>query len=181
MGQRVSQSYTMAFQLDHSNMSTLCPCGSNLSLENCCLTIIEATKVAPTAQALMRSRYSAYTLLNAQYLIDSTHYSTRSNFSKSEIEAWAKESSWQKLEIISTHKGLENDEAGEVEFKAFYKDSKGTPNIHHEKSVFKKEEGRWYFVNGKVIPTKTNDKISIDRNAPCPCGSGKKYKKCCGL
>lgn len=161
-------------------MNIICLCGSSLSFEDCCKSIIEGTEKAPTAQALMRSRYSAYALENAQYLIDSTHISTRDNFSKLEIETWAKESSWQKLEIISTHKGLENDEVGEVEFKAFYKDSKGTLNIHHEKSVFTKEEGRWFFVNGKVIPAKTNDKISIDRNAPCPCGSGKKFKKCCG-
>jgi SEC-C motif-containing protein len=160
-------------------MNTLCPCGSKTPLENCCLPIIEGTKQAPTAQALMRSRYSAYVLVNAQYLIDSTHISTRDNFSKPEIEAWAKESFWQKLEILHTHKGLENDELGEVEFKAFYKNPKGVLNIHHEKSIFKKEESGWFYLSGKVISTPTKAFISTDRNAPCPCGSGKKFKKCC--
>ena len=161
-------------------MNKSCPCGSNLSFEICCKPIIEGTKTASTAQALMRSRYSAYEVMDAQYLIDSTHFSTRANFSKSDIESWARESAWQKLEIISTHNGLENDDLGEVEFKAYFKDSKNILHIHHEKSVFKKEEGRWFFVDGKVIPTKISNKISIDRNALCTCGSGKKFKKCCG-
>jgi SEC-C motif-containing protein len=161
-------------------MNNLCPCGSSLLFEDCCKSIIESKKQAPTAEALMRSRYSAYVLVNAQYLIDSTHISTRDNFSKTEIEAWAKESFWQKLEVLDTYKGLGNDELGEVEFKAFYKNAKGISNIHHEKSVFRKEEGSWFYLNGKVISTPTNTSISTDRNAPCPCGSGKKFKKCCG-
>ncbi|MDZ7900321.1 MAG: YchJ family protein [Arcicella sp.] len=158
-------------------MENNCPCGSNLTFEECCNPIIEGTKQAETAQSLMRSRYSAYEVMDAQYLIDSTHFSTKSNFSKADIETWAKESSWQKLEIISTQNGLRDDDIGKVEFKAYYKDSKGIAHIHHEKSSFKKEEGRWFFVDGNVI---TPPKITIDRNTLCVCGSGKKFKKCCG-
>lgn len=162
-------------------MKNECYCGSNLSFDECCKPIIEGKSIAPTAKALMRSRYSAYVLINAQYIIDSNHVSTRGNQSKIEIEAWAKICTWQKLEIISTHEGLENDLKGEVEFKAHFIDINNKPQIHHEKSVFKKTNDKWFFVTGKVVPAKVNETLSIDRNAPCPCESGKKFKKCCGI
>lgn len=161
-------------------MRNLCYCGSKLSFEECCKPIIEGTKFAPTAQALMRSRYSAYVIIDAQYIIDSTSIATRGNQSKTEIEAWAKICTWQKLEIISAHQGLEKDLVGEVEFKAHFIDVNKNPQIHHEKSVFNKTNGKWFFVNGNIIVTKENDNLSTDRNASCPCGSGKKFKKCCG-
>ena len=152
-----------------------CFCGSNYTFEQCCKPIIDRTQPAPTAQALMRSRYSAYVIVASQYLIDSTHISQRANYSKIDIEAWAKETHWQKLAIIDCKKGLSDDSVGEVEFKAYYKDSKNMLQIHHEKSDFKKENENWFYVNGTIIPSKT----IINRNGICACGSGKKFKKCC--
>jgi SEC-C motif domain protein len=157
-------------------MNKPCFCGSDDTFEQCCKPIIDCTQPAPTAQALMRSRYSAYVIVASQYLIDSTHISQRANYSKADIEAWAKESHWQKLEIIDCKKGLPDDSVGEIEFKAYYHDSKNIFQIHHEKSVFKKENGEWFYVNGTIIPPK----IMINRNDICACGSGKKFKKCCG-
>ena len=153
-----------------------CFCGSGNTFEQCCKPIIDGTQPAPTAQALMQSRYSAYVIVASQYLIDSTHISQRAKYSKADIEAWAKECHWQKLEIIDCKKGLSDDSVGEVEFKAYYQDSKNILQIHHEKSVFKKENGNWFYVNGTIIPSKT----IINRNDSCACGSGKKFKKCCG-
>lgn len=153
-----------------------CFCGSGDTFEQCCKPIIDGTQPASTAQALMRSRYSAYVIVASQYLIDSTHISQRANYSKADIEAWAKESHWQKLEIIDCKKGLSDDSIGEVEFKAYYKDSKNTLQIHHERSVFKKENGDWFYVSGTIISSKT----IINRNDSCACGSGKKFNKCCG-
>ncbi len=161
-------------------MNNPCFCNSNLTFENCCKPIIEGTQQASTAEALMRSRYSAYASVATQYLLDSTHISERANYSKTEIETWAKESSWQKLEIIACKNGLEEDSVGEVEFKAYFKDSKNASKIHHEKSVFQKENGIWYFVSGEIVKPKIAYALTTDRNAPCPCGSGKKFKKCCG-
>jgi SEC-C motif-containing protein len=115
-------------------------------------------------------------IVASQYLIDSTHISQRANNSKTDIEACAKESHWQKLEIIDCKNGLSDDSVGEVEFKAYYHDSKNTLQIHHEKSIFKKENEDWFYVNGTIIPLKT----IINRNDTCACGSGKKFKKCCG-
>ena len=153
-----------------------CFCGSNNTFEQCCKPIIDGVQPAPTAQSLMRSRYSAYVIVASQYLIDSTHISQRANYSKTDIEAWAKESHWQKLEIVDCKKGLSGDSVGEVEFKAYYQDSKNILHIHHEKSIFKQENGDWFYVNGTIIPLKT----IINRNDVCACGSGKKFKKCCG-
>ena len=132
--------------MSNQTMISKCFCGSGDTFEQCCKPIIDGTQSAPTAQALMRSRYSAYVIIASQYLIDSTYISQRANYSKTDIEAWAKESHWQKLEIIDCKKGLLNDSIGEVEFKAYYKDSKNILQIHHEKSVFKKESGDWFYV-----------------------------------
>jgi SEC-C motif domain protein len=157
-------------------MNKPCFCGSGNTFEQCCKPIIDGTQSATIAQALMRSRYSAYVIVASQYLIDSTHISQRANYSKTDIEAWAKESHWQKLEIIDCKKGLSDDSVGEVEFKAYYQDSENILQIHYEKSVFKKENGEWFYVSGTIIPSKT----IINRNDICACGSGKKFKKCCG-
>ena len=77
---------------------------------------------------------------------------TKANYSKTEIEAWAKGSNWQKLEIIDCKNGLSGDSVGEVEFKAYYYNTKNTLQIHHERSVFKKENGDWFYVSG-TVPT----------------------------
>ena len=138
--------------MSNQTMINKCFCGSDNTFEQCCKPIIGGTKSAPTAQALMRSRYSAYVVVASQYLIDSTHISQRANYSKTDIEAWAKESHWQKLEIIECKNGLSADAVGEIEFKAYYKDSKNILRIHHEKSVFKKEDGVWFYVSGN-FPT----------------------------
>ena len=134
--------------MSNQTMKNMCFCGSGDTFEQCCKPIIDRTQPAPTAQTLMRSRYSAYVIVASQYLIDSTHISQRANYSKIDIEAWAKESDWKKLEIIDCKKGLFDDSVGEVEFKAYYKDSKNTLQIHHEKSVFRKENGDWFYVSG---------------------------------
>lgn len=122
-------------------MNNQCPCGSHQLLEKCCLPHIEH-QTAPTAEALMRSRYTAYTLHNAEYLYQTTLFSERRFTSKSEILNWAEQNTWMKLEILeSTEKT--------VTFKAYYFDESGQPQIHHEKSTFKYVQGKWYYVNGK--------------------------------
>ena len=132
--------------MSNQTMKNMCFCGSGDTFEQCCKPIIDRIQPAPTAQALMRSRYSAYAIIASQYLIDSTHISQRANYSKTDIEAWAKESHWQKLEIIECKNWLSAYAVGEIEFKAYYKDSKNILRIHHEKSVFKKESGDWFYV-----------------------------------
>ena len=119
----------------------LCPCGSEIELNSCCMPFILEGN-APTAEKLMRSRYTAYTLAEADYLYNTTHISQRKFTSKSDILSWAKQNTWAKLEVIASSELY-------VEFKAYYFDHKGSPQIHHEKSTFVKFQEHWYYVDGK--------------------------------
>ena len=156
-----------------------CPCCSGKTFEECCEPIINREN-AQTALALMRSRYTAYYFHEAEYIYRTTHPKTRLNISLNEITQWAKENTWTKLEIVNFEKGNESDFKGMVEFKAHYIDNTGSPQIHHEKSNFLKERGKWFYVDGIVNPQKPISVKPISRNAPCVCGSGRKYKNCCG-
>jgi SEC-C motif-containing protein len=82
------------------------------------------------------------------------------------------------LEIVESRGGAD-DTVGEVEFVARYRDGE-TIHDHHEKGKFRKHEGCWYFVDGKMVGQKPLASTKVGRNDPCPCGSGSKYKKCCG-
>lgn len=128
-------------------ISTNCHCGSHQSFQDCCEPFIKGIQKAPTAEALMRSRYSAYVMHAADYLMASTHISQREFHSKKEILHWAESNKWLKLEIIST---AENT----VEFKAYFSEIQSKirtislPQIHHEKSTFVFENGSWFYVDG---------------------------------
>lgn len=126
-----------------------CYCGSDKEYESCCGKIHKNILNAKTAEQLMRSRYSAFCLADGNYLHISHHSSTRpkSKSEKKEIVAWAKSVVWVRLEIIETSDGLENDDFGTVEFKAYYSDH-GIPGIIHERSTFEKENGHWVYVDG---------------------------------
>ena len=130
----------------------------------------------------MRSRYSAFVLGKVDYLFDTHHPGTRSSVERSEVERWSTESEWLGLEILQATGGAEEDEEGEVEFIARYRDRTGRRHDHHERSIFKRVEGRWYFfdASGKPQVPSRRDTAKVGRNDPCPCGSGKKYKKCHG-
>ena len=99
----------------------------------------------------MRSRYTAYAIVEIEYLLRSTHPSTRKFCEPDSIEQWAKANRWQKLEIISTDKGNFSDKHGTVEFKAYFLDADDRMRIHHEISDFRKELGKWFFVGGRVL------------------------------
>ena len=157
-----------------------CPCGLGESLESCCLPIIKGKK-APTAEALMRARYTAYALAEIDFLFSSLHPSSPGDADRSGTERWAKKSKWNSLEIVDTKAGGEDDEEGEVEFIARYTFD-GLEQNHHERALFRKHEGRWYFVDGRRVSHQpvVRSGPRVGRNDPCPCGSGKKHKKCCG-
>ena len=155
-----------------------CPCCSGKKLDNCCGPIIEGQS-APTALALMRSRYTAYTLTESDYLLNTTHAKNRKDYNLAGIEQWSKENTWTKLEIVSVEHGSVSDTRGVVEFKAYFTDPNGKSQVHHERSNFLKEEDGWYYLDGKIDPKEVDLMKKVHRNDPCPCGSGKKYKKCC--
>lgn len=119
-----------------------CYCGSGNSFANCCEPYIKGLKKAPTAEVLMRSRYSAYAVHAADYLWVTTALAERRHHSKAAILEWAKSNQWIKLEIL---KSTENT----VEFKAYYLDYRLNAQVHHEKSTFIKERENWYYLDGE--------------------------------
>ncbi len=129
----------------------------------------------------MRSRYSAYAVGAVDYLGESLHPEHRSDWDRDATARWAERSAWLKLEIVDTEAGGVDDDEGVVEFIARFTE-RGQPKQHHERSRFRRHEGRWYYVDGEVPKPQTqrHDTPKVGRNEPCPCGSGKKYKKCCG-
>lgn len=128
-------------------MSNFCPCGSGQPYANCCEPIISGKKDATTALELMRSRYTAFTLADGDYLLRSHAAKTRPVKDRKNIERWAKSVTWIGLSILSTQAGEPNDETGYVEFKATFVEN-GQPGQIHEKSLFHRENGKWVYVSG---------------------------------
>ncbi|MCQ2610310.1 MAG: YchJ family protein [Treponema sp.] len=159
----------------------LCPCGSGKAYGECCEPIIKGTKKAETAEQLMRARYSAYEKVEVDFIINSCEKGEElAEIDRKATEDWAKNSTWHGLKIIKTEKGQPSDEEGIVEFEADYT-LKQMHDVHHETAYFKKVNGEWlYSVGALKTTTVVREGEKIGRNDPCPCGSGKKYKKCCG-
>jgi len=158
---------------------TLCPCGSGRDLDGCCGPVIGGAP-AVTAEALMRSRYSAFVLGDVGYLADTLTAEQRADFDQVEAEKTAKDAKWQGLEVRAVTGGGQNDDSGTVEFVARFR-LNDQERIHHELSEFTRENGRWLCAGGKMSPKGPPVRVvKVSRNDPCPCGSGKKYKKCCG-
>ena len=158
-----------------------CPCMSGRDLDECCGPIIKNQRTASTAEELMKARYSAYATQAIDFLEQSTHRLGRKGHDRKSAMDWSTRSTWKGLDIVSTEKGGEDDNEGTVEFIARYAQD-GEDLEHHEIATFRKSGSRWYFLNGKIVGqgTYVRSEPKIGRNAPCPCQSGKKYKKCCG-
>ncbi|OZG72027.1 zinc chelation protein SecC [Hahella sp. CCB-MM4] len=144
----------------------LCPCGSGKNYQACC-EIYHQGQAAPDPESLMRSRYTAFSGSMWQYLLDTWHSSTRpaSLGNDDPVE-------WFKLEV---HESSADSDKGKVSFSATFRQAGKWMQLR-ENSRFLHENGRWYYVDGDA------EWVELDpgRNDPCPCGSGKKFKKCCG-
>ena len=182
-----------------SELSTLasnpqCPCGNSESFESCCGPYLNGQKIPDSAEKLMRSRYTAYTQANVDYIKSTLAPESQLDFDAASTQKWAKQSKWLGLKIHSASGGP-NDKKGTVEFTATYKEKNQTLE-HHEVSQFRKNEaGHWLFLSGDAHTHKEGEghhhhhekpetvireTPKIGRNDVCPCGSQKKYKKCCG-
>ena len=158
-----------------------CTCGNPGDLATCCGPVIAGTQPATTAEMLMRARYSAYVTGAIAFLRDSLASDVRDEFDPDGAEQWSKLATWQGLDILRTEGGGPEDSTGVVEFVARYT-AQDEAVEHREIATFRREGGRWYFVDGET-PKETpfvRQAPKVGANAPCPCGSGKKYKKCCG-
>jgi SEC-C motif-containing protein len=156
-----------------------CPCGSGSDYVACCEPIITGKKNAETPEQLMRARYSAHVKVEIDFLHDSTHPKHREGYDHKGTKVWAENSEWYGLEILDTAQGGPKDQEGEVEFIVKLRDKEGRRS-HHERGQFKRKGKRWLFTEGTMVKSKPVSVDKVGRNDPCPCGSGLKYKKCCG-
>jgi SEC-C motif-containing protein len=152
----------------------LCPCGSNRDFVECCGPIIAGTP-APTAEALVRSRYTAFVYRTLDH-VERTHApEVRDDFNRAEAERLAEECEWLGLEIRSA---TETSDTAEVDFVIRVRcDNQDLAN--ETLSRFRRDNGQWLFVSSKPVKRQRRV-IKIGPNDPCPCKSGKKAKKCCG-
>ena len=159
----------------------LCPCNSGKAFGECCGPILEGVTKAETAEQLMRARYSAYVTEHILFLKTSATKAVQEEFDEQASTAWSRAAQWHGMEIIRTEQGGKDDTKGVVEFRATYT-ANGEFCNHHEVSTFVKEADGWKFEDGELVGETpiTREDPKIGRNDPCPCGSGKKYKKCCG-
>lgn len=161
-------------------MSDLCPCGSGIAFDSCCGPFLMEQARPKTAVQLMRSRYCAYAMASIDYLYKTSGAKVRKEFDAENTRKWAESGKWNGIEILSTEGGSEVDDVGFVEFIAKYSVNE-TEFKHHERSEFAKVDGVWVFIDGKIFGPEPirREQPKVGRNDPCPCGSGKKYKKCC--
>lgn len=150
--------------------SAICPCGSGNLLDGCCGRY-HAGQPAPSAEALMRSRYSAYVLGLVDYLLDTTLPVQKSSLDRASISQWSAQSIWLGLEVESAELLGGKPEHAFVTFTARWHDATGE-HSHRERSAFVQNQGRWYFIDPTV-------QLKAGRNDACPCGSEQKFKKCC--
>ena len=169
----------------------ICPCGSNFTFTDCCAPLIRGTGFPDTAEDLMRSRYTAFTLKNWEYLVITSHPEEKKEMAKLGPNLIEDGVVWKRLKIIKTQAGGHGDSEGQIDFVAYYtKDS--VEHTLRESSYFYKLNGRWVYsrkdstlppvpaLKQKKPKTVIRSEAKIGRNDPCRCGSGKKYKKCCG-
>ena len=179
-----------------ANLQT-CPCQINpasdavgilLTYSNCCQPYHDGLCIkkndnsdgikADTAERLMRTRYSAFVLVKSDYIVKTTLSAQQDLLDIKAIESWAKETDWAGLEIVAHTPKLGKRHA-QVEFKAYFNTPDGL-QAHHELSAFAKikneatNDASWYFLDPTVS-------MSVTQKQPCICGSGEKFKRCCGM
>ncbi len=178
----------------------LCLCGSQKPFRRCCDPYLAGEALAPTAEALMRSRYSAFCQSNFDYLVATRKFSLESPTAQAEereaLARTAKNIRWMNLTVVATQKGKSQHKTGVVEFVAVYQAvSQPVPQAVlpiaaqlpqreevtngwqqlHERSRFIKEQGQWLYTTGDLLPP-----YQPQRKQPCWCGSEQPFGRCHG-
>ncbi|MGM1062087.1 YchJ family protein [Saccharothrix sp. Mg75] len=122
-------------------MTTACPCGLGDPYEHCCGPYHEGRKKPPTAETLMRSRYSAFAVRDEDYLLATWHPTTRPDSLDLDPDQ-----RWSRLEVLARTGGTLFQTTGTVEFRAHYR-LRGTRDVLHENSRFVREDGTWLYVS----------------------------------
>jgi SEC-C motif-containing protein len=151
-----------------------CPCGSGKNFEACCGPLIDGSQPAATAEALMRSRFTAHVIQAHRYLHE-TYAGTRGKPFVDEPDPAPVQ--WTRL-VIHSHEPEVKPGTSQVDFSAFYQEN-GAELVLQEKSEFQKLDGKWIYTRTvRMGPAPAKAAPKVGRNDPCPCGSGKKYKHC---
>lgn len=149
-----------------------CYCHSKLAFANCCEPVITHSS-ATSPEQLMRSRFSAYVSKNYAYILSTYAPEYRQGLSIETLAESAQNTSWLHLELLES---AESGNSGVVEFIATYA-SDGAFFKMHERSSFVKQNDVWFYTTG--VMKEKSGQVHPARNDTCPCGSGKKFKKCC--
>ena len=159
----------------------LCSCDTKKPYSECCEPVIRGKKTPDRAADVMRARYTAFVKHEIDFIMGSLSPARVKDMDRKSIEEWSRDTQWEGLEILATEKGGPEDTAGSVEFKANFRE-KEELQAHHELATFVKLNGTWLFDDGRTPPGKPIrlEGPKTGRNDPCPCGSGKKFKKCHG-
>ena len=120
----------------------LCPCGSRLEYSSCCQSFIDGKLLPPTPEQLMRSRYTAYSLVNIDYIQETMRGDALQDFDAVDAKDWAQSVKWLKLEVIRSSTIAEDK--GIVEFIAYYRYQNKKQKLH-EISQFELIDQRWYY------------------------------------
>lgn len=151
-------------------------------MADCCGRFIDDGERPGTAEELMRARYTAHTRVDLDYIARTHDPESRDDIDHEATRRWAERAQWLGLDIRQTSGGGTDDRTGTVEFVAHYRE-RGERQQHHERAVFRRDDnGDWLFVDAQTPEPATvrREGPRVGRNDPCPCGSGRKYKKCCG-
>jgi SEC-C motif-containing protein len=127
-------------------LTDLCVCGSAKTFASCCGRLLNAGEQAKTPEQLMRSRYSAYALGDyGEYLLRTWFPATAGDLTAAALSL--RSCDWVKLEVLSKS---QSGDSGEVEFKAWFNTEQGKLDVLHEKSVFTRVAGRWFYIGGEI-------------------------------
>ena len=162
-------------------MREQCLCGSRQPYSDCCGSYLAGESTAPTAEALMRSRYSAFCQGNIDYLLSTGDPNAAKADERLALTRTVKHTRWLNLLIVKTQQGMPKDKTGIVEFVAAYQPvasllslgPAGTPSQLHEKSRFKKVNSCWRYVGGDILLPYRPKPAQL-----CWCGSRKAFKHC---
>jgi len=137
-----------------------CPCGGTIFAScyaSCCqpMHLTNGHAAGATAEMLMRSRFSAYALGLVDYLVATTAPQSRDKTLAADIAHTIETTQWLSLDVLNTQQGGINDKMGKVTFLAHYLDktkpNQSKPSKLHERSRFKRYEGRWVYVDGELF------------------------------
>lgn len=145
-----------------------CPCVSGQSYHACCQPLHEGIVQANSAEQLMCSRYSAFSLGKIEYLVQTLHPDFSKSDDRESLKLTIEQTNWLGLKIIE-HKAQAR--TATVEFVAYF--AENPIGQMHELSRFVKQDGKWFYQDGDFLPP-----LKLSRNEACFCGSGKKLKKC---